>query len=159
VTFHPDAYRLRRSIPPHWQAAAGLALIAALASLVFAGCGGQPQRTPVYKTSGTITYRNQPVQGAFLVLHPRSAAAADEPRPTAHVRTDGSFEPTTFETADGAPAGEYVVTIQWHKLVQNQGEWTPGPNLLPAKYSDPATSDIVVRVAEGENRLPRIELR
>jgi hypothetical protein len=30
---------------------------------------------------------------------------------------------------------------------------------LPAKYSDPATSDIVVRVAEGENRLPRIELR
>ena len=71
---------------------------------------------------------------------------------------DGTFEPTTFDTADGAPAGEYVVTIEWRKLVNDRGEWTPGPNLLPAKYGDPSKSDVVVKIAAGQNDLPPIAL-
>jgi hypothetical protein len=132
----------------------------ALASLILAGCGGQgPDRVPVFKTAGKITFRNQPVDGAFLVLHPKGAATPDVPHPTAHVKPDGTFEPTTFLAADGAPAGEYVVTIEWRKLVNVGGEWTPGPNLLPPKYSNPATSDLIVKVAEGKNDLPAIVLR
>lgn len=132
----------------------------ALASLTLAGCSGQrADRVPVFKTAGKITFRNQPVDGAFLVLHPKAAATPNVPRPRAHVKSDGSFETTTFDTADGAPAGQYVVTVEWHKLVKVGGEWTPGPNLLPPKYSDPATSDVVVKVAEGSNDLPEIVLR
>jgi len=137
-----------------------LTALVALSSLTLAGCGGQgPDRVPVYKTAGKITFRNQPVDGAFLVLHPKAAATPDVPRPTAHVKPDGSFQPTTFDTADGAPAGEYVVTVEWRKLINDRGEWVPGPNLLPAKYSNPATSDLIVTVAEGKNDLPAIVLR
>src|SRR5262245_47289206 len=138
-----------------------LASLVALSCLVPAGCGGRQRadRVPVFKTAGKISFRNQPVDGAFLVLHPKAAPMADVPRPTAHVKADGSFEATTFDTADGAPAGEYVVTIEWHKLVKVGGEWTPGPNLLPPKYGNPATSDLVVKIAEGKNELPAIVLR
>ena len=34
--------------------------------------------------------------------------------------TDGSFAPTTYQTDDGAPAGEYAVTVAWVKEVDNQ---------------------------------------
>ena len=137
-----------------------LAAIVAIAMLAFCGCGDSgSQRVPVFKTAGKITFNNRPVDGAFLVLHPKAAAAADVPRPTAHVQPDGSFEPTTFDSADGAPAGEYVVTVEWRKLINDRGEWVPGPNLLPAKYSNPATSGVTVMVAEGKNELPAITLR
>lgn len=137
-----------------------LAAMALLAAAAVVGCGSGPDRIPVYKAAGKITFNNQPVDGAFLVLHPKGAAPqADVPKPTALVKADGTFEPTTFDTADGAPAGDYVVTIEWRKLVNTGGEWAPGPNLLPAKYSNPATSDLVIHVAEGSNELPPITLR
>ena len=145
---------------PHFcKSTVSLSALVALSALTLVGCGSSgPERTPVFKTAGKITFNNQPLEGAFLVLHPKTPAA-DAPRPTAHVKPDGTFEPTTFDTADGAPAGEYVVTIEWHKLVKSGGEWVQGPNLLPAKYSNPATSGIVVQVAESQNELPAIVLR
>lgn len=132
-----------------------------LATAVFAiaGCGkSRPERVPVVKVAGTISFRNQTLDGAFVVLHPQSAAAS-APRPTAHVKPDGTFEPTTFDARDGAPAGKYIVTVEWHKLVKVAGEWTQGPNLLPAKYASPQSSDVYVTVAEGTSSLPAIVLR
>lgn len=158
------AYRWRR-IPAVLrfavQANRSLVLAAALvgAAISFTGCQGDSDRVPVFKTRGKISFQNQPAGGAFVVLHPRLPQAVGDARPTAIVQPDGSFEATTFDSADGAPSGEYVVTVEWRKLVQIDGEWKPGPNLLPPKYESPGTSDIVVQVAEGENQLPEIVLR
>jgi hypothetical protein len=132
-----------------------------IVALLLAGCDDSgPIRVPVFKAAGKITFNNQPLEGAFLVLHPKVAAATtDVPKPTALVKPDGSLEPTTFNSADGAPAGEYVVTVEWRKLVNVGGEWTPGPNLLPPKDSKPETSGVVIQVAEGSSELPPITLR
>ena len=144
--------------PTCLQNALAHAIIALLAGATVGCSQAEPERLPVFKTTGQITFQNRPPAGALVVLHPRGAAP-DAPRPIAHVRADGSFEATTYGTADGAPAGEYVVTVQWSRLVNLGGEWQPGPNVLPAKYASPATSDVIIQVVEGSNELSPIILR
>lgn len=135
------------------------AVCVVLACATIAGCSSEAERTPVFKTSGKVIYQNAPVAGAFVVLHPKGAAKPEDPRPSAIVRDDGVFEATTFESADGAPAGDYIVTIEHRKLIKYDGDWQPGPNVLPAKYENPATSGIEIHVAEGQNTLREIVLR
>ena len=140
------------------RAKAALTIALLLTTGALAGCGQQgPQRVPVFKTTGKVLFQNQPPAGALVVLHPRGAAA-DSPRPTAQVKSNGTFEATTFESGDGAPAGEYVVTVQWFPARKVAGDFVPGPNVLPRKYSTPEASDLIVHVAEGENSLPPITL-
>ncbi len=127
---------------------------------VLAGCGRSgPPRVETNPTKGSITYQGQPIGGAFLALHPKSGAAADAPTSTAVVQPDGKFAVTTYEAGDGVPEGDYVVTVQWRKATKSGGEFVPGPNLLPAKYSRPESSDIVIHVASGANELAPIVLK
>jgi len=134
--------------------------VAIIILLVLAGCGRSgPQRAATNPTKGSITYQGQPIGGAFLAMHPKAGAAADVPTATAVVQPDGRFAITTYDTGDGVPEGDYVVTIQWRKATKSGGEFVPGPNLLPAKYSRPESSDVVVHVASGTNELPPIVLK
>jgi hypothetical protein len=135
--------------------------LAALLTALAAGCDrpAEPHRVAVFKTKGAISYLGQAVPGAFVVLHPRASSDAAVPTPTAHVKPDGTFEVSTYDAGDGAAAGEYTVTVEWRQLLQQQGEFVPGPNVLPAKYGHPTTSDLVVRIAEGQNDLPPITLQ
>ena len=59
---------------------------------------------------------------------------------------------------DGAPEGEYIITVQWRKLVKRGADLVQGPNVIPAKYSRPQTSDIVRKIAAGPNKLEPINL-
>jgi hypothetical protein len=122
------------------------------------GCGESETRVPVHRVKGMITFQGQPISGAFLSLHPKSAAP-DVPAPRASVNPDGSFELSTFEGSDGAPEGKYFVTVKWYKPVKVKGEVVSGPNALPAKFSNPKTSGIEVTVASGQNELPTIQLK
>jgi hypothetical protein len=131
-----------------------------IAAVVFVGCGRSgPQRVTTHPTKGRVTYQGQPVSGAFLALHPKASPRPDVPTPTAIVQPDGTFTATTYESGDGVPEGDYVVTLQWRKATKSGGEFVPGPNLLPTKYSSPATSNVIVRVATGRNELPPISLK
>ena len=80
--------------------------------------------------------------------------------PTAFdVAPDGSFAVSTYDGGDGAPEGEYVLTVQWYKPVRQGNDLVGGPNVLPAKYASPRTSDVRITVAAGENHLKPILLR
>ena len=131
----------------------------ALLLVVVAGCGGNPaaQRVAVYPVEGAVTFKGQPMPGAFIVFHPK-APQANAPAPRAEVTKDGALKVSTYDGGDGAPEGEYVVTIEWRKLVQNGPDLVAGPNVVPRKYSRPETSDLVVRVAAGPNNLEPIKL-
>jgi hypothetical protein len=147
-----------RAVDPKMAALAST--VALIASMYFAGCGGGgPPRVPTQPARGSISFQGRPIGGAFLALHRKAAAEGDAPTATAVVQPDGTFSVGTYEAHDGLPTGDYVVTVQWRRATKSGDEWLPGPNLLPARYSQVETSHVVVHVAAGENALPPIVLK
>jgi hypothetical protein len=138
---------------------ANIALAVALAVAMTVGCSeAKPQRVAVHPASGTLTFKGQPAPGAFVTLHPRTPVGEDVPAPRANVEKDGTFKLTTFVGNDGAPEGEYTVTVRWYKLIQKGSDVSQGPDVIPAKYTRPESSNLTVRIAAGQNSLPPIKL-
>jgi hypothetical protein len=106
---------------------------------------------------GAITFKGQPIPGAFLTFHPENPID-NIPAPRASVNAAGEFTLSTFDGGDGAPKGEYIVTVQWYKPIRNGGDVVAGPNVIPRKYAAVNTSNISVRIASGSNQLPTIRL-
>jgi hypothetical protein len=130
----------------------------ALATLTAPGCGeAKPERVPLHAVQGAITFKGQPIPGAFLTFHPK-APVESVPTPRASVNGSGEFTLSTYDGGDGAPEGEYVVTVQWYKPIRNGADVVAGPNVIPRKYAAPSTSNLNVRVAAGSNQLPPIRL-
>jgi hypothetical protein len=119
-------------------------------TLFAVGCGGDAaaDRVPTFPVQGSITFRGQPMPGAVVTLHPKTPAEG-VPAPRAQVDKDGSLKVSTYDGGDGAPAGEYVVTVQWYRLVGSGGDVVAGPNVIPPKYTAAGSSDLIVRVAES----------
>lgn len=138
---------------------AGLAMIG-LVFATLAGCGSADSgHVPVHPTSGAIKFRGQPVAGALVTLHPKEGTGTGAPSPRATVGHDGKFDLSTYVGQDGAPEGEYVLTVQWYRPVCQGNEVLGGPNVLPAKYASARTSDVLIKIAAGENRLQPIQIR
>ena len=136
-----------------------LALLPLALAVIASGCSKEPVRLQTFPASGTVAFAGKPTPGALGVLHPQQDLGKDVPRPTGYVDKDGRYVLTTFKTGDGAPAGKYKLTIEWNKLVVNGKDAEPGPNVLPAKYAVPATTDVEVEIASGPNQLPPLILR
>lgn len=131
----------------------------ALAALVLAaaGCGGgKPAAVPA---GGKVTFRKTtPPAGALVVFHPTDPALEGRiaGKPVARVADDGTFRLATYAEGDGAPEGEYGVTVDWRPKSKDQkfslgGEGGGGgaPALNP-KYSDPGKPFTTVTVKKGE---------
>jgi hypothetical protein len=72
----------------------------------------------------------------------------------------GRFTLTTFRQGDGAPAGDYVVTVQWFLATptpDRSGEYLT-VNYLPARYGQVESSGLRVTVSPGRNDLAPFEL-
>jgi hypothetical protein len=123
--------------------------------VVRSGLFGDPARARVYPAQGKAVCEGKPLANAAIFLHPVRAQSLDVPRPRAVVREDGTFVLGTYRPDDGAPAGEYRVTVQW--LRKADGRAAPA-NMLPARYAAPESSGLTVRIQEGDNQLPPIQL-
>jgi len=135
----------------------GLLLIAFVLLL---GCSNSHGTASV---AGQVLYKNQPVEGATVIFHPKGEGAAAKP---AQGKTDsgGHFTVTTYfgpgEQPDGALPGDYAVTVT--KIDEPQGAFDPHKdpppkNHLPAKYSTPQQSPLTVTIKPGANR-PELKL-
>lgn len=140
-------------------ASLGASFIAIIALTSMVGCNSKAtkERVPTFPVSGTITFQGKPIPGAFVALHPK-ATQENVPSPRASVAADGSLKVSTYDGGDGAPEGEYVVTVEWYKPIKNGADVVAGPNVIPKKYASPQTSDITIRVATQPNTLPPIKL-
>lgn len=124
--------------------------------LLCAGCGDS--RRPVYPVRGKVLFDGKPTPDALIIFHPLKDPDPDAPRPLTRVANDGSFTLTTYKMGDGAPAGEYAVTVTWVREVDSQDapreERREEPNKLPERYSRPATTDLKVEVKKQPNDFP-----
>jgi hypothetical protein len=128
-------------------------------AVLLAGCGAKdeiPGRLPTYAITGEVFVDGQPAVDAFVYLNP---AGADRPRlrPYAQVDNTGKFAVSTYETRDGAPAGEYVVTIEWLTYQPLGNQWS-GPDKLGGRYAKPSESNLRLTVEEQQREPVRYEL-
>ncbi|MCU0710404.1 MAG: carboxypeptidase-like regulatory domain-containing protein [Pirellula sp.] len=124
--------------------------------LVLVGCSSGESRLPTYAAKGQLLAADgQPVPHALVVLHSIDGDAT-APKPRATTDLEGKFQLTTYDTADGAPEGSFVVTVeQWLRVDPNE----PPKNLLPQALSSKDSSDIRVAISKSENVLEPIRLR
>ncbi|QDT52425.1 hypothetical protein Pan44_04360 [Caulifigura coniformis] len=126
----------------------------ALLCVFGAGCG-ESWEADTYPAHGELFINGKPAAGAFVTLIPAGEKVdIRESKPWGFVQDDGSYSIRTYEAGDGAPAGEYKLTIVWRFDPRGQAE----TDRLGFVYSRPEKSQWAVTIEPGENELPRIEL-
>ena len=120
-----------------------------IVSLVFVGCGSGESRMPTHAVRGKLTDGSKPVAHAQMVFHP-VGWSAEVPKPRGKTDEKGEFTLTTYDGNDGAPAGQYKVSVEQWKTVSVDA----GPvNQLPAKFADPEKSGLTATVTAGPTDL------
>ncbi|WP_166831217.1 hypothetical protein [Thalassoroseus pseudoceratinae] len=128
--------------------------LALTTSVMCAGCG-EDWQADTYPAEGTITINGEPPVGALVQLHPTGEATDKrESLPWGLVQDDGTYTLSTYEMGDGAPIGEYAITIRWSPNVN-----TPSlVDRLNNAYNNPEQSEWKVTIDADENELPPIEI-
>jgi hypothetical protein len=127
-----------------------------LAALGVSSCGKTDGRKPTFPVSGKVVLGQSPVAHATVILHPVGDADPNAVKPRGTTKADGSFTLTTYDGNDGAPAGEYRVTVElW---LGSAGDLGP-TSRLPARYARPESSGLTAIVAAGRTELKPIEIK
>ena len=128
----------------------------AATSFGLASCGPGDSRKPVFRVSGTVTDGSKPVANALVVLHPVGETGPDAVKPHGTTNADGAFTLTTYDGNDGAPAGEYRVTVTQFVTLRPDA----GPeDQLKGKYATPEKSKLTATVDKAPTVLKPIEVR
>jgi hypothetical protein len=118
------------------------------------GCG-EGERPSAYPVSGHLFIEGQPAARAQIAFHPMNTRQVS--RPVAITEPDGSFHLMTYAAGDGAPQGEYVVTIFWRdeKIPFDEcaGDDLKKHDRLCGLYLDSRTSVLRATVQAGSNDL------
>lgn len=136
----------------------GLA-VALLAFLISGACsksGPTGSQKKVFLVRGKVLVGGQPAPGAFVLFVPvNEVKGSAEPRPRAYVQADGTFDLETYGAKDGAPAGDYLVSITWSQMADGRDD---GEDRLRDRFSNAAKSGLTAKVTEGPNELPTFNL-
>jgi hypothetical protein len=140
-----------------------IASILCLGLSIVLGCNSAPENPATYPVTGKVTYQNQPVEGATVVL---VAQSTDGRGAVGNTDAEGNFKVGTFGEGDGALPGSYKIKVFKYEMIaeapkddddvmtaeEEQAAYTgvedieEGGNLLPLKYEDPNTSGFSVDV-------------
>lgn len=141
--------------------------------LVGASCSRAPDRPKVTPVSGQVFVENKPAKGALITFVPMQAPEEVAKTwkfgyPRATVGDDGKFQVSTYEFGDGAPPGEYRITIIWPvmemvegpdgELVEGEKPVFPAQNRLNTKYSEPGQTPLNIKVEKKTLEIPKYEL-
>jgi hypothetical protein len=115
-----------------------------MAALLFLpACGKDPQYSKAtYPVTGLVTVDGAP-PGSPVKVHCHSANGIDTKDPTlssALTDNEGRFHLSTYETGDGVPEGDYLLTFEWGQMNLISMRYG-GPDKLKGRYKDPQKSE------------------
>ncbi len=86
--------------------------------LLLSGCKDDGTRK-TYPVTGTLTINGKPAEAGVLVyLHPQYPEQDRYPiHPKGETDANGAFQITTYRTNDGAPEGDYLITIDFPQRI------------------------------------------
>jgi hypothetical protein len=141
------------------------AALLAQAALSAASCGsGAPDRLAVYPARGQVFVSGQPAANAEVFFHPASFTHPHTGCPQAEVDGDGWYTLSTYNDKDGAPAGEYAVTVVWPTGPKPPDEGPlstqspPPKDRLNGRFADPKTTPLRRTVKKGGGEIEAIRL-
>ncbi len=120
------------------------------------GCNNKNSwQADVYPTTGTVTINGQVPEHAIVMLHYQGENHFDKRLSICWgmVDSQGQFDITTYELKDGAPVGEYALTLMWPSDRQKKSD-----DRLRGLYSNPESPVTMVTVTKGKNVLAPIKL-
>ncbi len=135
---------------------------APLLCIALAGCGKDDGRIEVFPTQGKVLVNGQPADGARVVFYPEAPEVDFKKMPTPAATTDasGQYQLESYKPKDGAPAGNYKVTVVWLE--------PPPPNAqgifdqkdrLGGRFASPDSSKLTATVEDGGGEIPPFELK
>lgn len=127
-----------------------------IAAISLAGIGcSDGWQAKTYPAAGRVTINGMAPEGARVHLHPVGKKVDQRnSSPWGIVQKDGKFTLSTYQKGDGAPLGEYKVTLRW-PFEPNE------PDLgdrLGFAFTTPEKSQWQVTITTGDNELPPIQL-
>ena len=131
----------------------------ALVIAVF-GCSGQLKPPAAEPVMGSVTQKGKPAAGIVVKFHPQFEMGRVKFTPSGETGQDGKFILNTGAAGNGAPRGDYIVTLEKPRIVsdrQNSGIETEVDD-LKGKYSDPSKSEWKVTIKSGDNVLEPFQI-
>jgi hypothetical protein len=112
------------------------------------------ERPATHPVAGKIYINGEPAGFASLAFHPIGKHAKEIYRPVGASKPDGSFSLMTYSPGDGAPEGEYVVTLLWiDPATYDECADPMTHDLLKGRYLDATKSTLRARVVAGSNEI------
>jgi len=122
--------------------------------ILLSGCAKDDGRLKAYPVHGKVTVDGQPAKGVFVFLTPAKQPATHAIIPMGVSDDQGEYWISTYDSGDGAPLGDYMVTSKWPKASGMQAVQSDSPDSLGDRYSDPAKSSIKLTVQEATQAKP-----
>jgi hypothetical protein len=113
-------------------------------------------RKVVNPVRGQILVDGKPAAQAQVLFHP-AGNDAEKLQPAGQTDDQGYFNLTTYANGDGAPEGDYTVTVTWFRVFRDGSE-VSSRNVLPRRYAVPESSQLKVTVNKGKNELSALQL-
>ncbi len=131
------------------------------------GCGRQsdqdrlksivPNAVKTTPVKGKVLVDGKPVTNIWVTLHPENETK-ESLLPKAQSDASGNFAVGTYIGADGAPPGNYKITVEWLTYNQFGGRWS-GPSKIDDKFASASTTPFEVTVADKSVDVPVLEVQ
>lgn len=137
-------------------------MIVLVALAMSPGCSSS-KVTPPSKTvpvSGTVLLKGKPQSGLRVKFHPQFDIGKTKFVPSGNTDANGKFQLSTGAPFNGAPKGDYIVTIEQPLVADDPRDGLEGEiDQLKGAYSDPAKSEWKVTITDGENVLEPFQVK